>query len=205
MGLCCIHCAKDNPRTVYEKMNEALFPHHPYGLQTTLGTVEHLKNPSLTNIIKHFQTYYVPNNYCIAMAGDFDPDQAIRLTDKYFGKIQPKYIPDFTYVKEKPIREVKEVEVVGLEAENLRIAYRIDAGTGSRDVLLAEMTDAVLMNGSCGIIDENINQKQLAQYAASGVGDLNDYAYFQLVGIYEPSNRHPSRAPQHPRVQRPTD
>ena len=170
-------------RTVYEKMNEALFPHHPYGLQTTLGTVEHLKNPSLTNIIKHYTTYYVPNNYCIAMSGDFDPDEAIRLIDKYFGKLQPKYIPDFTYVKEKPIREVKTVEVTGLEAESMRIAYRIDAGTGSRDVLLAEMADAVLMNGSCGIIDENINQKQLAQYAASGVGDLNDYAYFQLVGM----------------------
>lgn len=170
-------------RTVYEKMNEALFPNHPYGTQTTIGTIEHLKNPSLTNINKHFDTYYVPNNYCIAMSGDFDPDQAIKLIDKYFGKIQPKYIPDFTYVKEKPIREVKTVEVYGLEAESVRIAFRIDAGTGSRDVLLAEMVDAVLMNGSCGIIDENINQKQLAQYAASGVGDMNDYAYFQLVGM----------------------
>ncbi len=170
-------------RTVFEKMNEALFPHHPYGTQTTIGTIEHLKNPSLTNINKHFNTYYVPNNYCIAMSGDFDPEVAIKLIDKYFGKIQPKYIPDFTYVKEKPIRQVKVVDVYGLEAENVRIAFRIDAGTGSRDVLLAEMVDAVLMNGSCGIIDENINQKQLAQYAASGVGDMNDYAYFQLVGM----------------------
>ena len=177
-----MNMANDN-RTAYEKLNEALFPHHPYGTQTTIGTIEHLKNPSLTNINKHFSTYYVPNNYCITMSGDFDPEQAIRLIDKYFGKIQPKYIPDFTYVKEKPIREVKTVEVYGLEAENVQIAFRIDAGTGSRDVLLAEMVDAVLMNGSCGIIDENINQKQLAQYAASGVGDMNDYAYFRLIGM----------------------
>ncbi len=173
----------NDSRTVFEKMNEALFPNHPYGTQTTIGTIEHLKNPSLKNINKHFNTYYVPNNYCIAMSGDFDPDQAIKLIDKYFGKIQPKFIPDFTYVKEKPIRDIKIVDVYGLEAESVRIAFRIDAGTGSRDVLLAEMVDAVLMNGSCGIIDENINQKQLAQYAASGVGDMNDYAYFQLVGM----------------------
>ena len=172
----------NDSRTAYEKMNEALFPHHPYGTQTTIGTIEHLKNPSLTNINKHFYTYYVPNNYCIAMSGDFDPDQVIRLIDKYFGKIQPRYIPDFTYVKEKPIREVKVVDVYGLEPENVQIGFRIDAGTGSRDVLLAEMADAVLMNGSCGIIDENINQKQLAQYASSGVSDLNDYSYFRLAG-----------------------
>ncbi|MBO4646230.1 MAG: insulinase family protein [Bacteroidales bacterium] len=172
----------NDSRTAYEKLNEALFPHHPYGTQTTIGTIEHLKNPSLTNINKHFNTYYVPNNYCIAMSGDFDPDQAIKLIDKYFGNIQPRYIPDFTYVKEQPIREVKVVDVYGLEPENVQIGFRIDAGTGSRDVLLAEMVDAVLMNGSCGIIDENINQKQLAQYAASGVSDLNDYAYFRLTG-----------------------
>ena len=172
----------NDSRTAYEKLNEALYPNHPYGTQTTIGTIEHLKNPSLTNINKHFYTYYVPNNYCIAMAGDFDPDQVIKLIDKYFGKIQPRYIPDFTYVKEKPIREVKTVEVYGLEPENVQIGYRIDAGTGSRDVLLAEMADAVLMNGSCGIIDENINQKQLALSASSGVSDLNDYAYFRLYG-----------------------
>ena len=163
----------NDSRTAYEQMNLALFPNHPYGTQTTIGTIEHLKNPSLTNINKHFYTYYVPNNYCIAMAGDFDPDQVIKLIDKYFGKIQPRYIPDFTYVQEKPIREVKTVEVYGLEPENVQIGYRIDAGTGSRDVLLAEMADAVLMNGSCGIIDENINH---------GVSDLNDYAYFRLYG-----------------------
>ena len=166
----------------YEALVGALFPHHPYGTQSTIGDGEHLKNPSLTNIIKHYNTYYVPNNYCISMAGDFDPDEAIRLIDKYFGKIQPRYIPDFTYEKEKPIREVKEIEVYGVEADHLDIAFRIDAGSGSRDVLLAHMTDAVLMNGSCGIIDENINQKQLAQYAYAGVGDMNDYAYFQLGG-----------------------
>ena len=172
----------NDSRTAYEKLNEALFPNHPYGTQTTIGTIEHLKNPSLTNINKHFYTYYVPNNYCIAMAGDFDPDQVIKLIDKYFGRIQPRYIPDFTYIHEKPIREVKTVEVYGLEPENVQIGYRIDAGTGSRDVLLAEMADAVLMNGSCGIIDENINQKQLAMTAYSGVSDLNDYAYFRLYG-----------------------
>ena len=166
----------------YEKMVEALFPHHPYGTQSTIGNGEHLKNPSLTNIIKHYNTYYVPNNYCISMAGDFDPDEVIRLIDKYFGKIQPRYIPDFTYVKEQPIRQVKEIEVYGIEADHLDLAFRIDAGSGSRDILLAYTTNSVLMNGSCGIIDENINQKQLAQYAYAGVGDLNDYGYFQLGG-----------------------
>ncbi len=37
-------------RKVWEATLSALFPHHPYGTQTVLGTQEHLKNPSITNI-----------------------------------------------------------------------------------------------------------------------------------------------------------
>ena len=34
-------------RKVWEAMDAALFPNHPYGTQTVLGTQEHLKNPSI--------------------------------------------------------------------------------------------------------------------------------------------------------------
>ena len=60
---------------------------HQYGTQTTIGTVEHLKNPSITEIKKYFDTYYVPDNMAIAMSGDLDYDQTIRIIDKYFGKL----------------------------------------------------------------------------------------------------------------------
>jgi predicted Zn-dependent peptidase len=169
-------------RTVYEKMYAALFPNHPYGQQTTIGTIEHLKNPSLTNINKHFSTYYVPNNYCIAMSGDFDINEAINIINKYFGQIPSKQVPQFTFPKEEPITSVKTVDVYGLDAENLTIAYRIYAGTGSKEVMMAQMIDAVLNNGSCGLIDENLIQKQLCQRANSGVDDLNDYSAFMLSG-----------------------
>ena len=39
-----------DPRKVYEAVLSSLFPHHPYGTQTVLGTQEDLKNPSITNI-----------------------------------------------------------------------------------------------------------------------------------------------------------
>src|SRR5690606_34822554 len=45
----------------FEAMTANLFKKHNYGLQTTIGTVEHLKNPSLIEIRRYFQNYYVPN------------------------------------------------------------------------------------------------------------------------------------------------
>ena len=89
--------------TVYEEFNisqdkdfrkannairQALFPKHPYGTQTTLGSAQHLKNPSLKKIQAFFKTYYVPNNMGIMLAGDFDPQEAIALAEKYFGNYQ---------------------------------------------------------------------------------------------------------------------
>ena len=60
-----------------EAMDAALFPHHPYGTQTVLGTQEHLKNPSITNVRNYHKTYYVPNNMAICLSGDFDPEQML--------------------------------------------------------------------------------------------------------------------------------
>ena len=60
-------------RRVNAALMEALFPNHPYGTQTTIGTQKDLRNPSITNVKKFFETYYVPNNMAIKiMAGDFD-------------------------------------------------------------------------------------------------------------------------------------
>jgi zinc protease len=37
-------------------LHAGLFPNHPYGTQTTIGSAEHLRNPSHYNIHKFFST-----------------------------------------------------------------------------------------------------------------------------------------------------
>ena len=176
-----IGMAQDN-RRVNETMMAALFPHHPYGQQTTIGTIEHLKNPSMKNIREYHAKYYVPNNMCVAMAGDFNPDEVIKIIDKYMGGWKPGTVPGFTKVKEEPITTPVIRLVNGQDPENLTIAFRIEEGNGSRDAMLADAMEMVLNNGSCGLIDLNLNQKQLCLGAYAGTYTLNDYAAFMLGG-----------------------
>ena len=176
-----ISLAQDN-RRVNEELFRGLFPHHPYGTQTTLGTIDHLKNPSMTNIYRFHHTYYVPNNMCIAMAGDFNPDEAIKIIDKYFGSWVPGNVPEFRKTKEDPITSPIIRLVNGQDPESLTMAFRIEEGNGSRDALLAQAMEYVLNNGSCGLIDLNLNQKQLCLGAYAGTYTLNDYAAFMLGG-----------------------
>ena len=172
---------KDN-RKVNDAMFAALFPHHPYGNQTTLGTQEHLKNPSMRNIRNFVATYYVPNNICISMAGDFDPDEAIKIIDKYWGNMKPSEVPELKYEKEAPITSVITKNIVGLDAENTMRAYRIDSGNGSHDALMADALGMILNNDKCGLIDLNINQKQKCMGAYAGTYTLNDYSAFMFGG-----------------------
>ena len=76
-------------RKAGEAMNRAMYKNHPYGTQTTIGTGEHLKNPSMEKIHHYFKTYYVPNNMAIVLAGDIDYDKTIALVDKHFGAWRP--------------------------------------------------------------------------------------------------------------------
>jgi predicted Zn-dependent peptidase len=171
---------RDNWR-LFDTLYTALFPHHPYGTQTVLGTQEHLKNPSITNIKKYFDTYYVPNNMAVCMVGDLNPDETIRIIDKYFGSLVPKEIPELKTSPEQPITAPIVKEVVGLEAENVAIAYRMP-GANTKDIATAEFIDYLLTNGKAGLIDLNLVQKQKVLRAGSGVDAMTDYSLFTLTG-----------------------
>ncbi len=44
-------------RKIWENLFSGLFSRHTYGTQTTIGKAEHLKNPSIRNVIKYYRSY----------------------------------------------------------------------------------------------------------------------------------------------------
>ena len=115
----------DDGSKVYEAMLAALFPHHPYGTQTVLGTQDNLKNPSITNIKKYFEQWYVPNNMAVCLSGDFDPDKTIAIIDRYFGTMKPNHdLPVLQKQQEPEITTPVVREVLGHDAEDITLAWR---------------------------------------------------------------------------------
>ena len=172
-----------DPRKVYEEMLAALFPHHPYGTQTVLGTQEHLKNPSITNIKNYHKTWYVPNNMAICLSGDFDPDQMIATIDKYFGQMKPNdNLPRLELSKE--MEEIKEPvvrEVWGLEAEALALAWRFP-GAASKEAEMLDVIAQILYNGQAGLIDLDLMQQQKVLNAYCYPMTMSDYSVFMMQG-----------------------
>jgi len=168
-------------RRVNTALFEGLFPSHPYGTQTTIGTQQHLRNPSITNIKKFFDTYYVPNNMAFVMSGDLDPEATIALIDKYFGQKKSAPLPEFKFTPEKPITSPIVKEVTGKEAEYVMLAWRF-GNPNSAEIPLMTLAEMVLTNGHAGLVDLNVNQKQLVQGAGSSVSFLHDYSMVEMFG-----------------------
>ncbi len=174
-----ISMAKDS-RKLTEALLRKLFPTHPYGTQTTIGTQEHLKNPSQVNIRNYYNKYYVPNNIAICMAGDLDPNATITMLEKYFGSWKPGTdckAPTFPAMP--AITAPQDTTVLGQETESIIMGWRLDGAASLQNDTIT-MMDMLLTNGEVGLIDLDLNHKMKVLGAGSGIWDLKDYSMFVM-------------------------
>ncbi len=176
-----IYLSDDNEKMINALLYK-LFPTHPYGTQTTIGTQEHLKNPSITNIKNYFKNYYCPNNVAICMSGDLDPEKTIDILEKYFGDWQEN--PDCKQPEYEPVAALTQpvdTTVIGLNAESLYLGW---AFPGAKDLACDTLSliSEVMSNGSAGLIDLDINQKMTMLEAWASDYQLADYSIFFMGG-----------------------
>lgn len=169
-------------RKVYEGMLAALFPDHPYGTQTVLGTQEHLKNPSIVNIKQYHDTWYVPNNMAVCLSGDFDPEEMIKTIDKYFGHMQPNNnLPKMDLSHDSPIKSPVVKEIFGLDAENVTLGWRVP-GYHSDEQDLVDLAGMIVYNGKSGLMDIDLNQQQKVLSSYRGTYGMADHSAFVMSG-----------------------
>ncbi len=170
-------------RKMQEALLASLFPDHPYGTQTVLGTQHNLKNPSITNIKNYHKTWYVPNNMAICMSGDFDPDQVVETIKKYFGHLKPNpNLPAPPAIKESPIKAPVVKEVLGVDAENLMLGWRLPGAASKEQNDILGLVSLILYNGKAGLLDVDLLQQQKVLYCYAGTFGLADYDAFIVAG-----------------------
>jgi len=163
-------------RELGEKMMAALFPDHPYGTQTLIGTIAHLKNPSIRAIQEYYRTYYVPNNMIVIVAGDVKPTEVVSWVDSYFGQFQPKPVPPFPYPKgaPSPLKKVVRVEAVGSREPYVSVAFRLPPAS-AHEARLAKVLEQILSNSVSGLLEERLVQTFKVKAAYSYISLYADY------------------------------
>ncbi len=92
---------ESNPmRVLMQRLASAAFEWHNYG-KSTIGNRSDIERVPASTLKKFYEKYYQPDNAVLVVAGDFKPEQALSLVEKYFGAIpKPDRILDDTYTVE---------------------------------------------------------------------------------------------------------
>lgn len=163
-------------------MLETMFPHHNYGQQTTIGTIDHLKNPSLVAIRDFYNKNYVAPNMAIIFAGDFNPDEVIGKIDKAFAFMPAAKPSEYIGPKEEPIARAEMKEVFGPDAEFVQLGFRLPGAADHEDVVRLAVVDNLLSNGKAGLMDIRLNKQQKLLTSGTDVEYWKDYSVLVLTG-----------------------
>jgi len=146
-----------------EKFQLNFFKKHPYGQQTLIGTIDDLKNPSLTKMYEFYKTWYVPNNMALVLCGDFNSEQVKPMIEKAFSSWQSKPLPERKHWEEQPFNG-REFVQVNMSPVKLGILGFRTPPVGDPDQLALEVCNGILSNeSSSGLIDQlTVNNELLA-------------------------------------------
>lgn len=156
-----------------EEVEKRLYKLHPYGQQPTIGTIEHLKNPSLEKMYAFYSRWYAPNNMAIALAGDFDRKAALELIKKRFGAWKPvelEALPNWGLPKPAGA----ERHVVTYEAEEKVVLAWPTVAHDHPDADALSMMDMLMDNSAAGLFNLRLNQAQKVKAAGSYPSMRND-------------------------------
>jgi len=170
-------------RLIRREVNALLFKNHPYGQQPTLGSVEHLKNPSILAIQEYFDKYYVPENMAICISGDVDPKEAMAVISREFADWAPGEKPIETLKwTENPLkgREFAQMKYQG--EEQVLLAFRT-VDKNHEDFPAVRLVDMILDNSAAGLINLNLVEAQAVRGAGSYPQNMNDHGVQYLYGV----------------------
>ncbi len=165
-----------------EEFNKVFFKQHPYGQQPLIGTIEHLKNPSLNKMYEFYHTYYVPNNMALIMVGDFDTEKILPLIKEKFGRWVAKPLPPKKTWEEKPFngREFVEKKITPIKMGLL--GFR-SPKNGHPDQIAFEIASSVLTNeNSTGLIDKLVLDNKLLMATCFSL-PYNDEGQFIILVV----------------------
>ena len=114
------------------------FAVHPYS-HSVIGSMEDIASATYEDVVRFHETYYVPNNAVLVVAGDVDPEETLRLVEKYFGSIPAgRTVPRIMTAEPQRLHESREVIEDDIVLPAVFMAYNVP-GEGDPDHTALDM------------------------------------------------------------------
>ncbi len=164
---------------MYEDFLKTAFTKHSYRW-TPIGNMEHLKNAHVEELQDFFNTYYIPNNSVLVIAGDFKDEQAREQVHKYFGWI-PKGAPVPRAIPAEPKQTEAKQSVVPqtVPLPALLIGWKVP-GFKSDDHYPLALLQTILGGGRSSRLDAKLVNSEHPLCTDVGASDwqLEDASFF---------------------------
>jgi zinc protease len=152
-----------------------------YNAHNFYGDLKDIEAAKLEEVQKFFKTYYAPNNASLTIVGDFEPEAAKTMVEKYFGPIAKSDAPPVPDLAEP--RQEKEITATRKDAlanrPALAFAYHMPPRK-SPEYYAMGLLDQMLIEGDDSLLYEELVKKHGYTGRISGgintdLGDMFDY------------------------------
>jgi len=156
---------------------------HPYRWPTIGKRVEHIEQVKLEDVKSFFYKHYAPNNAILAVTGNISFEEAVELTEKWFGTIErrdiePRNLPAEPVQKSARFQEVSRSVPLDSITKVYHMCRRMDKEYHCFDLL-----SDILSNGRSSRLFQRLvmDRKLFADIDASITGDI-DAGLFMIKG-----------------------
>ncbi|MCH6232311.1 M16 family metallopeptidase [Cognataquiflexum rubidum] len=161
-----------------------LYPNHPYK-SPIIGSAAHLDSAKLEDFKDFYETFYVPNNATLSIAGDIDYVKTEELVRKYFGEI-----PKGTVTPYRPNIEIEKLGAAVNDTifDNIQLPAVFQGylmpKKGHPDAYALDLLSTYLLSGKSSLLyRELVDGSQKAIQAVAFPNDLEDGGMFLILAI----------------------
>jgi predicted Zn-dependent peptidase len=157
------------------RFSKELFAGHPYA-NVSGGNEESIQKMKRDDLVKFYQTHFIPNNSFIIFAGDITPSEALPLVEKYFGGWKKGKNPHKKFQTVKDVNQTKVVIVdkPGAVQSAIRIGH-LGIDRKNKDYVKVYTLNTLLGGYFNSRINMNLRETHGYTYGASSFFDARIY------------------------------
>lgn len=170
--------------SLLEKTMENSFKVHPYRW-TPIGSVQYIDKAAIDEFYQFYKSFYVPNNACLAIAGDIDIPRTKELVTKYYGDIPRGSGQIFRPKEVEPPQkaEVRDTVFDNIQLPAVILAYHMSA-QGTKDYYALSMLTTLLSGGESSRLTKRLVDKDKLALAVQAIPlSLEDPGLFIAFAI----------------------
>lgn len=170
-----------------EQFNALFWTSSPYAWPV-IGWPSDLEGLTRQEALDYFAVNYAPNNITACLVGDFDPEEAKKLADAYFGRLKrnPQTQPP---VRTREVPQMAEKRMVAYAETNPEVTIRYHSVADGHADEPALLVLGALLSGKTGRLYKSlVLDQKVANSVSAGQNGMKWEGYFALNGVAKPGS-----------------